>query len=87
MRGLPFALTRGALLAQIMHDARQDPRRQSLCNCCGARIFMRRDRPDELVRCPACLRPQQVGADAEVAWRLTADSAEALRRTKSWARR
>ena len=87
MRYLPLAFTSGSLLSQVIRDAQQDPRRHGLCSCCGARIFIKRERPDASVRCPACLRLQPPDNGAEVPWRLTATSAEALRLIKSWPRR
>jgi hypothetical protein len=87
MKCLPFALIRGALFAQIIRDAYQDPRRHSLCSCCGSRMLIKPDRTDQTVRCPACARWQRVTVREEVPWRLTAGSAEALRRTASWVRR
>ena len=86
MRYLPLVLTRGPLLSQVIREAHQDPRRQTLCGCCGARIYFRPERPDAEVRCPACLRLQRVAVGGEVPWRLTPSSAEALRRIKSWPR-
>jgi hypothetical protein len=86
MKYLPLIATRGPLLAQVMRDVAQDPRRQRLCDCCGARIVVTPGRTEQRVRCPGCLRWQVVTAAGEVPWRLTADSAEALRRTKRWLR-
>lgn len=86
MRVLPFAMTRGKLLTQIIREAHQDSRRHGLCGYCGARLHVKPERPQELVRCPACMRLQRVAMDGETPWRLTAASAEALRRTKSWTR-
>lgn len=86
MKCLPLAFTSGSLLSQVVREARKDPHHQGLCSCCGARIYIRRQRPDEPVRCPACLRLQPADAAAEVPWRLTATSAEALRLIKSWPR-
>ena len=87
MKYLPLVLTRGRLLSQVIREAHQDPRRHAMCNCCGGRIYIEPTRPDVPVRCPACLRVQRVEPERESPWRLTAASAEALRRTKSWARR
>jgi hypothetical protein len=87
MRCLPFVMTRGPLFAQIIREARQDPRRNSLCSCCGARMLIEPDRTDHTVRCPACARWQRVTVNEEPAWRLSPSSAEALRRTRSWVRR
>jgi len=86
MRYLPLALVRGPMLAQLVRDAAQDPRRQRLCGCCGARMVLTSARADQSVRCPGCLRRQPVAAESEAPWRLSASAAEALRRTKSWAR-
>lgn len=86
MRYLPLAFTGGSLLSQVIREAQQDPRRQGLCACCGARIYVRRDRPDAEIRCSACLRVQPTDTGPEIPWRLTATSAEALRRIKSWPR-
>jgi hypothetical protein len=87
MRYVPLLMARGALLAQLMREANQDPRRRSLCACCGGRMLIEPDRVEQTVRCPACGRWQRVTVREEVPWRLTAASAEALRRTKSWLRR
>jgi hypothetical protein len=87
MRCLPFIMTRGPLFSQIIREARQDPRRNRLCNCCGARMLIEPDRTDQTVRCPACARWQRVTVVEEPVWRLSASSAEALRRTRSWVRR
>ena len=87
MRCLPLVMTRGPLLAQVIRDSYQDPRRHSLCSCCGARMLIKPDRTDQTVRCPGCARLQRVAAHEETPWRLSAASAEALRRTKSWLRR
>jgi hypothetical protein len=84
---LPLIITRGPLLAAMIRDAYQDPRRRSLCGCCGARMLIKPDLPEQMVRCPACSRLQRVAPPDEVPWRLTASSAEALRRTRSWLRR
>lgn len=86
MRCLPFTMTGGALLTQVVRESRQNPERSSLCACCGARMPIKLDREDQIVRCPACLRVQRVTAQEETPWRLTAASAEALRRTRSWVR-
>lgn len=86
MRGLPFAMTGGSLFAHMVREARQDRRRNSICRCCGARIPIHPDRPEQRVRCPLCLRVQHVRPEEETAWRLTATAAEALRRTRSWIR-
>ncbi len=87
MKYLPLVLTRGPLLAQIIRESHQDPRRRSLCACCGARMLIEPERLEQLVRCPACARWQRVSLDEEAPWRLSAASAEALRRTRSWLRR
>jgi hypothetical protein len=87
MRWLPLALARGPLLAQVMRDAHQDPRRHSLCACCGARMLIKPDWADQRVRCPGCARWQRVTVREEVPWRLSAAAAERLRRTASWVRR
>jgi hypothetical protein len=86
MKYLPLVMTRGPLLAQLICEAWQDPRRYRACGCCGARMMILPDRPEQMTRCPACLRLQRVSEDREVPWRLTPTSAEALRRTKSWLR-
>ena len=86
MRCLPFAMTGGALFTQVLREARQDNRRTSLCRCCGARMPIYPDRPEQRVRCPSCLRVQRVSPEEETPWRLTASAAEALRRTRSWIR-
>jgi len=87
MKYVPLGLATGALLAQVMRDAAQDRRRHSLCACCGARILIEPERLEQTVRCFACARWQRVVAREEAPWRLTAASADALRRTRSWARR
>jgi hypothetical protein len=87
MKYLPLIMTRGPLLASLIRDAQKDPRRQSLCNCCGARMMIRPEVPEQVVRCPGCARWQRVAAHEETPWRLTAASAEALLRTRSWVRR
>lgn len=87
MRGLPFALARGPLFAEIIREARQDPYRNALCTCCGARMPIQPDREEQDVRCPTCTRWQRVTVREETPWRLTAASAEALRRTGRWLRR
>ena len=86
MRCLPFIMTRGPLLSQLVRESARDPRRHISCGCCGASMQIVPDRPEQDVRCPACLRWQRVAAGDEVPWRLTASSAEALRRTKTWLR-
>jgi DNA-directed RNA polymerase subunit RPC12/RpoP len=87
MRYLPLVMARGPLLAELVRDAYQDPRRRRLCACCGAPMLIRPDRTEQTVRCPACSRLQHVTLREEAPWRLTAASAEALRRTASWLRR
>lgn len=87
MRALPFAMTRGALLAQMMRAASQDPRRRSLCSCCGTAMPIEPDRMEQTVRCPGCSRLQRVSFAEEAPWRLTEASAEALRQTARWLRR
>ena len=87
MKCLPFALTSGTLLQQTIRDANRDPRRHSLCGCCGAMMPVKPDRIDQTVRCPACLRTQRVTQHEEGPWRLSGASIEALRRTRSWLRR
>jgi len=84
MRRLPLVLARGPMLAMLVHQAAQDTRR--LCSCCGARTVMTSARPDQPVRCPACLRPDAKPDQDDTPWRLSATAAEALRRTKSWPR-
>jgi len=86
MRYLPIALVRGPMLAQLVHEAAQDPRRPRLCGCCGARLVLTSARSDQPVRCPACSRVQTIPVQSEAPWRLSAAAAEALRRTKSWPR-
>ncbi len=86
MKYLPLVMARGPLLAQVIRNSYQDPRRHSLCGCCGSRMLIRPDVPDQTVRCPACSRLQRVTVRDEAPWRLTAASAEALRRTARWAR-
>jgi hypothetical protein len=87
MRYVPLVVARGQLLAQVMRDAAGDPRRHSLCTCCGARMPIEPERLEQTARCPACARWQRVVVRDEVPWRLTAAAAEALRRTRSWVRR
>jgi hypothetical protein len=86
MKCLPLLMARGPLLAQLMFESAQDPRRHRACGCCGARMAITPDRSEQMARCPACLRVQRVTEQGEVPWRLTPASAEALRRTKSWVR-
>jgi hypothetical protein len=86
MKYLPLVMTRGALLAQVIRESSQDPRRYRACGCCGARMAIEPDRSEQTVRCPACLRVQSVVERGEAPWRLTPASAEALRRTRSWVR-
>ena len=87
MRGLPFAMTHGRLLAEYVRDAGKDRRRTSLCGSCGGRMRVEPDRTTQQVRCPVCTRWQQVTVEEETPWHLTPAAAEALRRTKSWLRR
>jgi hypothetical protein len=87
MRYVPLVLARGQLLAQVMRDASRDPRRHTLCACCGARMPIEPERLEQTARCPACARWQRVVVHEEAPWRLTAAAAEALRRTRSWVRR
>ena len=87
MKYLPLAMARGPLLAQLMRDVGQDPRRQSLCACCGARMLIQPKRVEQTVRCPGCARWQRVTLSEEIPWRLSAAAAESLRRTRSWLRR
>ncbi len=84
---LPLAWTSAPLLAQFIRGSHQDPRRGSLCVCCGARMRIDADRPEQAVQCPACARWQRLSLEEETPWRLSAASAEALRRTRSWLRR
>jgi len=86
MRYLPIALVRGPMLTQLVREAAQDPRQRRLCGCCGARVVLTSARPDQPVRCPACLRLQTKPEQSDTPWRLSATAAEALRRTKSWPR-
>ncbi len=86
MRCLPFALVRGPLLGGITREARQDTQRNRGCSSCGEQIPVQRDRPDQTVRCPACARWQRITVTEEPPWRLTAASAEAIRRTRRWLR-
>jgi hypothetical protein len=86
MKYLPLVMARGPLLAQIIRESSQDPRRFTACACCGARMSIAPDRSEQTTRCPACLRTQRVTEQREVPWRLTPTSAEALRRTKAWIR-
>lgn len=66
MRCLPLVMTQGPLLAGLIRECWQDPRRHSACGCCGARMEIASDRADQVVRCPACLRVQRVTERAEV---------------------
>jgi uncharacterized paraquat-inducible protein A len=86
MKCLPLVMVRGPLLAQVMREAHQDPRRQALCGSCGARIPIQPEQPEQTARCPSCLRLQRIESVNEHPWRLTTAAAEALRRTKSWVR-
>ena len=87
MKYLPLVITRGRLLAEVMHGVAQDPRRRTLCGCCGARMVIVPGRSEQTVRCPGCSRLQRVTLQEEAPWRLTPSSAEALRLTRSWLRR
>ena len=87
MRSLPVAMTRGPWFTQVLREARQDPHRSSLYNCCGARMIVELDKAEQTVRCQACARWQTVAVVEEIPWRLTPASAEALRHTKTWLRR
>jgi DNA-directed RNA polymerase subunit RPC12/RpoP len=87
MRGLPFALTTGPLLAQVMREAHRDRRRFRPCSRCGTPMPIEPDRGEQTVHCPSCSRRQRVTVAEDVPWRLTASSAEALRRTGTWLRR
>ncbi|MEJ0019892.1 MAG: hypothetical protein WDN25_25715 [Acetobacteraceae bacterium] len=87
MKYLPLVMTRGPLLAEVIRGAAQDPRRRTLCGCCGARMTIVPGRSHQTVRCPGCSRLQQVTAEEEAPWRLTPSAAEALRLTRSWLRR
>ena len=86
MKYLPLVSVRGALLAAVIRDSYQDPRRHSLCTCCGSRMLIKPDLSDQTVRCPGCSRLQRVTLGEEAPWRLTAAAAEALRQTARWAR-
>lgn len=87
MRCLPISMAGGPLLAQVIREARQDTRFNGRCRRCGAHMPVRPDRPKQRVRCPSCLRVQDVEPrEEETPWRLTASAAEALRRTRSWIR-
>jgi hypothetical protein len=86
MRGLPFAMVSGALFAQVVREANADPRRTTVCNCCGARMPIQPDRAEQSIRCPTCTRWQSVATSEETPWHLSATSAEALRRTRRWLR-
>ena len=86
MRGLPFAMVSDPLFAQVVREANADPRRSTMCNCCGARMPILPDRAEQSVRCPTCARWQRITVTEEVPWRLSVASAEALRRTRRWLR-
>jgi hypothetical protein len=86
MRGLPFAMVSGPLFAQVVREANKDPRRTTLCSCCGGRMPIQPDRIEQKVRCPICSRWQPVMLTEEQPWRLSAASAEALRKTRRWLR-
>jgi hypothetical protein len=87
MRYLPLAMVQGSVLSQLVSDLHKDPRRQTLCNCCGARMLIKPELVDQTVRCPGCARWQRVTLNEDPPWRLTATAAESLRRTRSWVRR
>jgi hypothetical protein len=87
MKYLPLAMARGPLLGQVIRDLHKDPRRQTLCACCGARMLIKPELLEQTVRCPGCARWQRVMQREETPWHLTAGAAEALRRTRSWIRR
>lgn len=86
MRCLPFTMTGGALLRQVVREAHQNPNRTFPCASCGSRMLIKPDRADQIVRCTSCLRVQQVTENEETPWHLTDTAAEALRRTRSWVR-
>ena len=69
MKYLPLVSVRGALLAAVIRDSYQDPRRHSLCTCCGSRMLIKPDLSDQTVRCPGCSRLQRVTLCEEVPWR------------------
>src|ERR1700761_7999521 len=71
MKYLLLLMTRGPLLAEVIRGAAQDPRRRSLCACCGAKMLINPGRAEQTVRCPGCSRMQRVTAQEEVPWRLT----------------
>ena len=73
MKYLPLVSVRGALLAAAIRESYQDPRRLSLCTCCGSRMLIKPDLSDQTVRCPGCSRLQRVTLSEEVPfWRDTA---------------
>jgi hypothetical protein len=86
MRGLPFAFTQGSELAQAVRLAAQDPARRMVCDTCGGRIPLHRGAAGTVVRCPHCWRDQRVARVQEESWRLSAEAAEALKRTRRWLR-
>lgn len=86
MKYVPVFIARGPMLAQLVRNSAQDPRQRRLCSCCGARVVLTSARADQVVRCPDCQRANAVAERGDTPWRLTTASAEALRRTKSWAR-
>ena len=87
MRGLPFALTSGPLLTDLIREARRDSHRNARCVCCGAAVPIHPDRQDQRVHCPTCARWQRVRVEEETPWRLTPAAAELLGRTRRWLRR
>jgi hypothetical protein len=87
MRCLPFAMTRGPLLSQILRDAQADGQRYRPCSACGTRLAIRADRQDTVARCPTCATPQPLSQAEEPPWHLSPTAAEALRRTRTWLRR
>lgn len=84
MKSLPFLMTCGPLLSEVLNEACRDRNRRIVCDTCGALTFVN---PDHTARCFACSRVQRLDVPEEVPWRLTPAAAEALRRTGTWLRR
>lgn len=87
MKFLPLAMTKGPLLAEAIRAATPAGRAHGLCGYCGERLMLASDLPRQTVRCPSCMRRQDVCLEEEKPWRLTPGAAEALRRSRTWLRR
>jgi len=86
VRYLPFAFSQSSELARAIRSATQDPARRAICDTCGGRVPIRRDLPEQIVRCPHCWRRQHVVVQEDRPWRLSPEAAAALKRTRRWVR-